>query len=103
MKLTFTYKIPDKPGFYWFCNFGEHTPVVLEVTRDYSTKRLWAQNEEFSFEVRETDREKVIKDNAEVGLIEPNEDGYYYGEQLWCYIPNPYLPGGKKQVEPDCY
>lgn len=102
MKLIFTEELPTKPGFYWYCNFGEHTPVVLEVSPDYSTKTLWAYNEEFAFEIKPPDPQQdlPLEEEEEDELIEGK---YRYGDQLWCYIPNPFLPGGKKQVEPDCY
>jgi hypothetical protein len=93
MKLQFTKILPKKPGYYWWTNFGEHTPVVLEVKRDYNDGGLWASNEEFAFKVG---RAKFEKDK------EMMVGGYYYGEELWCYIPNPHLPNGE-QVEPDSY
>lgn len=88
MNLTLTSKLPNKPGYYWYCNFGEHTPTIVEVTKDFS-----AQNEEFCFEIK---REKFKRDEK------LKVDGYYYGQELWCYIPNPFLPNGK-QVKPNCY
>lgn len=39
-RLKFTRNVPDKEGYYYFTNFGEHTPVVLEVTRE--GKKWWA-------------------------------------------------------------
>lgn len=101
MKLIMTRDLPKKPGFYWFCNFGEHTPVVLEVVKDYSSGKLYAQNEEFSVEVRHQDLRKIAKECRELGM--EKKDGFWHGEHLWCYIPNPYLPGGEIQVEPDSY
>lgn len=104
-KLVFTKNVPRKVGYYWYTNFGEHTPVVLEVTKDYSSGKLFAQNEEFCFEIRSQREEQ-----AEMDFDEDDDwrekDGdveYRYGDQLWCYIPNPWLPSGTKQVEPDCY
>lgn len=99
MKLTLTRDIPRKEGFYWYCNFGEHTPTILKVHK--SDGRWWAQNEEFTFEISKQNRKKIIKECKELEL-EPI-DGFYHGEELWCYIPNPYLPNGKEQVEPDSY
>ena len=101
-KLVFTKELPKKEGFYWYTNFGEHTPVVLEVRKDYTDGgRLYAQNEEFCFKVERVNRKKNIE-QCKKYEIEPI-DGYYHGEQLWCYIPSPWLPDMKKQVEPDCY
>ena len=54
MKLIFTKKKPTKEGYYYYyCNFGEHTPCVLKVDIDYSdsNKALWASNEEFCFKI----------------------------------------------------
>ena len=99
MKLKLTRKQPTKPGYYWYCNFGEHSPVVLEVTRDYTTKKLYAQNEEFCFEIRKVNLKEVAKDNKEVGLTKV--DGHWHGEDMWCPIPNPFV--GEKQVNPSCY
>ena len=99
MKLTLTRDIPTEPGFYWYCNFGEHTPTILEVTR--CDGKLWAQDEEFCFKVEKQNREKVIKEAKELEM-EP-VDGFYYGEQLWCRVPNPFLPDGDKPLKPGCY
>ena len=99
MTMELTNKLPDKEGYYYWTNFGEHTPVILEVTRDYDTRKLWAQDEEFCFEIKKVNRKKVIAECKELGL-EPI-DGHYHGEELWCYIPNPFV--GKKQVKPSCY
>lgn len=99
MELKFTNELPKKEGYYWWTNFGEHTPTIVEVVREGDG--WFAQNEEFCFPVQKLNRKKIIKEcvSSELG---PNEDGYYYGEELWCYIPNPILPNGK-QVTPDCY
>lgn len=102
MKLEFTKELPKEEGYYYWTNFGEHTPTILEVKRDYSSGvsggQLWAQNEEFCFKVEKIQLKKEDKDSE---LL--NEDGYYHGEELWCRIPDPYLPGGKKQVKSNCY
>jgi hypothetical protein len=93
--MKFTPKIPNKTGYYWYCNFGEHTPTILRVTKDYSSRKLWASDEEFSFPVKKEKKRKL--DEGEE-LI----DGYAHGEELWCYIECPTLPNGKK-LEPSCY
>ncbi len=99
MKLKLTSKLPTKVGYYWYCNFGEHTPVVLEVTRDHESRKLWAHNEEFCFEIQKVNLKQVIKENQEMEM--EKVDGHHHGEELWCYIPNPYVEN--KQVEPDSY
>ncbi len=99
MKLELTSKLPTKPGYYWYCNFGEHTPTVVEVTRDYPTQTLWAHNEEFCFQIKKVNLKQVIKENKELEI--EKVDGHHPGEEMWCYIPNPFL--GNKQVEPDSY
>lgn len=101
MKLEFTRNLPKEEGYYWWTNFGEHTPTILEVKKGYSDPHgntLWAQNEEFCFKIEKICLKKEDKDPE---LL--NEDGYYHGEELWCRIPDPYLPGGKKQVKSNCY
>jgi hypothetical protein len=103
-RLVFTKKLPTKEGYYWWTNFGEHTPTILRVDRDYTTKTLWASDEEFCFEIKaptkkeidELEKDREEDDWREVG-------GFKYGDELWCYIPSPFLPGGKKQLKPDCY
>jgi restriction endonuclease S subunit len=91
--MKFTHTLPKKPGFYWWTNFGEHTPTVLEVKKDYQTRKLYAtDNMEFSFIVK---KRKFDKDP------DMKIDGHYYGEDMWCEIPVPTLDG--KEVEPDCY
>ena len=99
MKLIMTNKLPDKVGYYWYCNFGEHTPVILEVTKEGN--KFYAQDEEFCFEIKKQNLEKLAKENAKYEL--EMQDGHHYGEELWCYIPNPFLPDGKTQVEPSYY
>lgn len=105
IKLCLSDKLPDKEGYYWYCNFGEHTPVILRVIKDYKTKALWAQDEEFCFEIKE--KEKTPKKLNLNKDLEDEEDNYVdkpfkYGDELWCYVPNPFLPTGK-QIKPDCY
>lgn len=73
--MEMTKKLPKEAGYYWYCDFGEHTPCVLEVTKH--RKQLYAQNEEFSFRVK---REK---------------------NTLWARIPNPIIDG--EVVEPRSY
>jgi hypothetical protein len=90
--MKFTHKIPTKPGFYWWTNFGEHTPTVLRVTKCYSNGKLYANDGEFSFEVKEEEFEK----DEELKV-----DGHYYGESMWCEIPVPTLDG--KEIGIDCY
>lgn len=96
--MKFTKKLPNKEGYYYYCSFTEHTPCVLYVSKHEG--RFYAQNEEFCFVVEKDDLKKLKDENEEVGL--EKVDGYYHGEQLWCYIPCPDLPNGKKTT-PDCY
>lgn len=89
--MKFTRTLPKKEGYYWWTNFGEHTPTVLEVRKD-ADGTLWGGNEEFSVVV---EKPEVNKDPDMM------VDGHYYGDEMWCYIPNPILDG--KEVEPDSY
>lgn len=100
-ELVFTEELPDKPGFYWWTNFGEHTPCVLSVTQDYSSKRFYASNGEYEFFI-EPKEEMTQAEMFDEGDDEPNKDGYKYDTQMWCYIPCPILPNGI-QPTPDCY
>lgn len=102
-KLVFTRNPPDKEGYYYYCNFGEHTPTMVHVKRDYSTGELWADNGEFTFEIKKIKKQKAKKIKAEDVVQIDGEDKYCYGDELWCYIPNPFLPNGIVQVEPECY
>lgn len=97
-ELKFTRNVPDKKGYYYFTNFGEHTPVILEVTRE--GKKWWAQDCEFCFEIKPITREQVLK---ELDTDAQPIDGYYNGEEMWCYIPMPVLPNGKTPSDVDCY
>ena len=90
--MKFTHKLPTKPGYYWWTNFGEHSPVILRVSKRYSDSKLYAYNEEFAFEVKKA---KFDRDP------EMERDGHYYGEEMWCAIPVPTLDG--KKIEADCY
>ena len=92
MKFEFTHTLPKKPGFYWYTNFGEHTPTVLRVTRDSTTGKLFAMDEEFLFEVK---RQRFKKDP------DLKVDGHYCGEEMWCEIPVPTMDG--KQIDFDYY
>jgi len=104
MKLLFRRKRPTKEGYYWYCNFGEHTPTILRVQKNYSDNgTLWATNEEFSVRLNPLDPQLELGLPEEIDPYELREGKYRYGDELWCYIPNPYLPDGKKQVKPDCY
>jgi hypothetical protein len=106
-KLVFTRELPKKEGFYWWTCFGEHTPCVMQVKKDYSDGgSLWADNGEYSFKIEKPKKqlELPIEEVDEDEWKETDgKDTYRYGDQLWCYIPNPWLPNGTKQVEPDCY
>lgn len=97
MKLKFTRKTPTSPGFYYWTNFGEHTPTILKVTK--INDRLYAFNEEFSFEVIKQDRKKVIE-NSKSYNNEP-VDGHYFGEELWAKIPEVTIGG--KVIKPESY
>lgn len=88
--MKFTSKLPNKEGYYWWTNFGEHTPTIVKVERE--GKSWYASNEEFTIHIK---KPKIIKDPDLM------VDGHYYGEEMWCYIPVPTM-GGKK-IEPDCY
>jgi hypothetical protein len=92
--MKFTHKVPDKPGFYWYTNFGEHTPTVLRVTKDYSTGKLHAHDGEFDFEVPK--KAQPFEKDPEMKV-----DGHYYVEEMWCKIEVPTLDG--KKIEADCY
>lgn len=106
MKLLFTKTLPDKEGYYWWTNFGEHTPCILRVTKKYDGG-FYATNEEFLITIEPPPPQLDLPlDEA----IDPDDirecDGnvvYKYGDELWCYIPPPFLPNEIKQVTPDCY
>lgn len=91
-ELKFTHKLPERPGFYWWTNFGEHTPTIVEVKKHHGSDKLYAFNEEFSFGV---EKEKFDKDPDTL------RDGHYYGEEMWCEIPVPTLDG--KKIHAGCY
>ena len=97
MKMELTNELPKEPGYYYWTNFGEHTPTIVEVVRNNG--KLWAQNEEFCFKIERVNLKKIIAEckKLDIGLI----DGHYYGEEMWCRIPYPFLDG--KQIEPSCY
>ena len=103
MKLVFTKNLPTGEGYYYWTNFGENTPCVLQVKMDWSTKTLWAMNEEYCFEIKSPDRQQVLDLPEHLDPDIPKEGKYSYGDELWCRIPNPFLPSGEKQVKPYCY
>lgn len=91
--MKFTHDIPTRPGYYYWTNFGEHTPTVLFVER--SGGKLYASGGEFSFPVKKV---KLSKEDKDPELM---VDGHYYGEEMWCPIEMPTMDG--KVIEPDCY
>ena len=96
IKLKFTKEIPTKEGYYWWTNFGEHTPTIVEVVKK-PDGNLYASNEEFSIDIKpsQTQRELIAEWRREFGENPEKVDGYYFGEELWCYIECPVLPNGK--------
>ena len=101
MKMTFN--PPTGAGYFWWSNFGEHTPTILRVTRSYSNAKLYADNGEYSFEVRP---EPEIYTAPQYEDDEPviNIDGvdYYYGTSMWSSaIELPEING--EFVLPDSY
>lgn len=86
----FTKELPTKEGYYWWTDFGEHTPCIVEVTKHGDG--FEAHNEEYDFVVC---KQKIDKNSK-------NADGYYFGEELWSYIEVPILPNGKV-IKPNCY
>ena len=87
-ELYFSHKLPDREGYYWWTDFGEHTPTIVYVSKEKDG--FAAQNEEFCFVVS-----KVVPKEQRV-------DGDNYSDELWCYIPNPILPTCEI-VEPKSY
>lgn len=105
MKLIFTKELPDKPGYYWWTNFGENTPCILRVEKDYTSGRFYAQNGEYDFYIDPppSQLELPLKIKDEDIREQDGHDKYQYGDDLWCYIPSPYLPRGNKQISPNSY
>lgn len=95
-----TRDIPTEEGYYWWTNFGEHTPCILQVRRDGDG--FYAANWEYSFKIQKVNRKKFIEECKKFEM-EQNKDGYYYGEELWCRIPDLYLPDEKTKIEPNSY
>jgi hypothetical protein len=104
MNLIFTKQPPDKPGYYWWTNFGERTPCILYVSRD--ANRWYACNEEFGFFVRIPTKVQLelemSGDTVDVRETD-GDDTYKHGDELWCYIPHPWLPNLTKQISADSY
>jgi len=76
---------PTGEGYYWWTNFGEHTPTIMRVTRSHSRdKSLYADNGEYNFPI---DSEPNIQTTPEGEDEEPviTIDGvdYYYGTDMW--------------------
>ena len=101
MKLNLTYDIPDSPVYYYWTNFGEHTPTILhvELLDKEGSKQFYASNEEFQFWVKPCDLKKAIEKAKKYGCIPV--DGHYHGEQMWAKIPDLMLDG--KSISPNCY
>ena len=100
MNLQLSDKLPNKEGFYYWTNFGESTPTILYVEKDKHGDFV-ASNEEFCFVVTKIVSEEERK---RYGFIENDyvDKPYRYGDELWCYIPNPILPNGKV-IKSFCY
>ncbi len=84
--LAFTSEVPTEEGAYWWTNFGEHTPTVLRVKK--SQDKLYAFNDEFHFEVDESEFEVYC------GVDVAGDDIVEIRPALWARIPNPILPDG---------
>ena len=99
MKMT-----PNPPkgeGYFWFCNFCEHTPTILKVER--SCGRLYADNGEYNFIV---DKQPDVRTEKEYDDEEPSVtiDGidYYSGSCFWSScIELPEING--EFILPDSY
>ena len=96
-KPKFTHDIPTKAGYYWWTNFGEHTPTIVKVEKDGRT--LYASDGEYDFTVKKVNLKKIIAE-CKKDEIEP-VDGHYFGEEMWCPIEMPTMDG--KVIEPSCY
>jgi len=105
-KLVFTKELPTKEGYYWWTNFGEHTVCILNVEK--SGKGFYASNEEYGFAIEppEPQQELTLPEESadeDEWREADGKDKYKFGDELWCYIPSPWLPNMTKQPEPDCY
>jgi len=101
--MKMTPQPPTGTGYFWWTNFGEHTPTIMRVTRSYSDNLLYADNGEYSFPIDpnpELCTEPEDEDDEPVVTI----DGvsYYYGSSFWSnVIELPEING--EFVLPDSY
>jgi hypothetical protein len=98
MAIKLTPAKPKKEGYYWWTNFGEHTPTVVEVKKE-SDGSLWADNGEYFFQI-EDHKDQLDLFPREV-VYEVGRTKYYEGDELWGYIENPQI--GKEQIEPNSF
>lgn len=95
--MKWTKQPPKKAGYYWWCNFREHTPTILKVGR--SGKELWADNGEYCFEVSKKPAKPYpledfeSEEEREKMATTFGGQKFYMGEELWCEIPKPELNG----------
>jgi hypothetical protein len=99
MKMTI--QPPTKPGYYWWTNFGEHTPTIMNVTKH--GRGLYASNGEYEFVV-EKEPEVITEPEDEYDEVVMTIDGigYYHGSCFWAGpIELPELGG--ETLQPDSF
>lgn len=99
--IEMTSKLPDKPGFYYWTCFGEHTPTVLEVRASHSEDKgeFYAFNEEYGFHIKLKEEQVEFNLSDEGVVFETEKRKYKYGDELWGYIPLPSIDGIEVELD----
>lgn len=96
--IELTSKLPDKPGFYYWTCFGEHTPTILEV-RKHNNGDFYAFNEEYGFNVGPKEEQQEFPLEEDDVIFETEKRKYRYGDHLWGYIPLPSIDGIEVELD----
>ena len=100
--MKMTPQPPTGEGYFWWTNFGEHTPTIMRVKRSYRDKKLYADDGEYSFEIDPEPQVVTKPEDKDEPVIKIDGVDYYYGTCFWSScIELPEING--EFVLPSCY
>jgi len=98
-----TFKAPSGTGYFWWTNFGEHTPTIMRVTR--SRGQLYASDGEyeFAFSPGEEEISDTPEDEDDDPVLEIEGKGYYHGTSMWSESPIELPEINGEFIQPDSF
>ena len=95
--------LPTEEGYYYWTNFGEHTPTVMHV-REYDGE-LYATDGEYDFKIEPPEPQLELKldddDFEEDDYTVIGDCKYSPNDELWGKIPMPMING--QIFKPSCF